>query len=510
MAELKQLLSYTVGDDESQNVSLKTVIGEQFDTEDALEKLKRTPVDSGIPFKALQIVPPGPTPGPDTGADKKDDPPGPVQISQDRSFHSFNYGSDVRGLLTNVITNVLNPDSPSYDSTVSLVALPRSAGSFWSTLARDITVLASDGGYALTNPRGLCGMNGRLYTANFDDKRIYNIGKNELNGLPDNSTYELKAPAFDIYAAAAAADDPIPENAKGQALFPLRDGGIQYLPALLITPQPGFTGYGDSVIARMSVDRDTGELSYKDKASAGPNAQGLALGTDNAGVKRLIGYGMGGPQNSGGTNGIKSSIWSLPAFGFPWPNVAKIHLTGDPAGGSGAIPVVYDIRVVDIAYRGRPDDKIVIFAGIYTNGYANFSYAVYLTTAAQLFALNGATISEAAASGAITYVFGESNAPGKNLWDICIALGNTPDEDVLWLRGGSELTARLVRDLGKPDARVIKYGKGMGPCRIGGTTINTVDVTSETQRQAETGLGKKRTLGGTPPEVRGRQANPGK
>jgi hypothetical protein len=249
---------------------------------------------------------------------------------------------------------------------------------------------------------------------------------------------------------------------------------------------------------RLAVD-ENGGLTYKDKTECGRNTQAVSMMKDGAGVTRLVMAAIGGMQNSGSTNGTLSYIGSVPAFGY-WPDIAQIHLTGDNMEGTDAVPVVYDIRVADIAYRGRPDDIVVIFTGIYTNNYDNFSYAVYTTTAAKLLALRTVTLSEAAASGAITYAFGETDAPGADQWDICIAMGATPDEDVLWFRGGSKIHARLVKDLGKPDARDIVYGSGLGPCNIGGISINNVDVTSETVRQAETGMPKKRSLRGTPPE----------
>jgi hypothetical protein len=498
MAELKQLLSYTVGDEEYQNYSLKTIIGEMFDTPDALEKLKRTPVDSGIPFPAEQTL--AQNAG---GEGKSDPPPASVPLSQDHSFCSYNYGSDVRGFKISVVTNTDNPGSMSYDTTVSLLALPRSAGSFWSTLARNITVLASDGGYALTNPRGLAGLSGRLYLANFDDKRIYTIGKNELNGLPDGSSYNLKTPAFDLKSEAGLLGDY-----KGQALFPVNEGGQKYLNALLIKPNFVQEDYDPSVLVRLAVN-DEGVLSYKDQTFVAPNAQGLALARDRAGVTRLLACAIGGWQIADATNGINSCVSSVPALGS-WPSDAYVHLTGD-TWAAGSTPVVFDIRSVDIAYRGRPDDIVVIFTGIYHGvEYTNFSYAVFVTTAGELLAMNGLSISEAAASGKLRYAFGVTNAPGADLWDICIAMGGTPDEDVLWLRGGEEIHAMLVKGLGKPDARDIVYGSGLGPCKIGGWRVNSIDVTSETQRQALAGLGKKRTLCGTPPEVRTEAGKNGK
>jgi hypothetical protein len=499
MADLRQLLSYTVGDPDYQNFGLKTIIGEQFDTEDALEKLKRNPVDSGIPFPAVQMLPPDPDSAP--VPDGKSDPDPLVKVSQDPEFHSFAYGADARGFLVNVVTQELG--QMSYDTTLSLVALPRNAGSFWSVLAKNIRVLDKQGGYGLTNPQGFVGMNGRLLTANRDDTRIFTIEKNEMNGLKDGTDYQLKNDSFDVGITAG-----LPSDARGQALFPAKEGAQSYLNALFNRPtDPRYDTYDSSIVVRLPVDPDTGALSYKDQYLTAPNAQGFSLMKNNAGVTRLAVHHIGGKQFSGETNGILSCIASLPAFGAPWNTDAyKIHLTGDPAGGSGSVPVVFDIRTVDIAYRGRPDDIVVIFTGIYTNGYANFSYAVFFTTAAKLLSLNAMTISEAAASGAITYAFGETDAPGKDLWDICIAMGKTSEEDVLWFRGGSEIHARLVKDLGKPDAREIVYYKGLGPCKIGGDSINVIDVTSETVRQSEEGMPKKRTLRGAPPN---RNTNPG-
>jgi hypothetical protein len=454
----RQLLSYTVLDNLYQNPSLKFILGEKGGTTGALNTLETNPADSGVPFPSEQVIS-GET------------------YSQDPVLFSFLYGSDVRALMANIVTD---PPNPSEEARYSLLYLPREAGGVWSVLARNI-LLTTDGSTPVaTNPHGIAQVGNDLYIIDYDTQLIYQLGTNELNGLADGTAITLANAPFDVGSAAG-----LPIYARGQAIIALTQGGTTNLYALYIDSEDQ-TLYEPSVLVKLSVGSG-GALTYVGKVEdLGRNAQEIIPVTDTNGITLLI-PSIGGAQHyDGTTNGMDSRIEAVPAFTGTF--AATILLTGDE---TVATPAAGDIHAIAASSRDNVG-PVFILAGYYTDDGEFFTWAIYQTIVARLLNLSGQTISAAVTSGALNLAESQNNDGNGYFWDLFYELGDSAKGDRLWKALGTPVTVTLAANYNDPSA--VTYARGMGVGHIGNANMNSADLTSEMIRQVRSGVSFKHGL----------------
>jgi hypothetical protein len=119
------------------------------------------------------------------------------------------------------------------------------------------------------------------------------------------------------------------------------------------------------------------------------------------------------------------------------------------------------------------------------------NYTIYKTTVSKLLAIQSTItlweayqegILEIAEEGAVT-----SSAPspsGINFFDLFIAMGDNPEDDELYAFIGSQLKICSALHYG---ARALVFGLGYEEGQLGGVNVNRADLTTKTERQAETG-----------------------
>jgi hypothetical protein len=492
MANKIRLVDYIAVDTDYQNPALKSIIGEGNNATHAIETLDPKPVESGVPFLAVQE---GPNENPNAGPDA----PETVNISQDQVVHSYVYGGSVRLFMGDTFTP--DPEIPSERTRYSLLVEPRSPDDFFAVLARDI-LLSLDGvnGVAV-NPHGFVQIGETLLFGGYDDGKIYRLGANELNGLAPGSTHILRKAPLDLRSLAGVV---LPINAHLQTMFYATDPGgnkfifVVFIVYDVVNEEPVYTS---SILIRLAVTVDPeGEVSvaFSGKVETQPNAQDLFLVKNQAGVDTLLIQAVGGKQQNGTTNGILSGISGVPAFA-DWTSLngyADIMLTGDPKPAAGVTPTVYDIQDGACYCRGSGSDEVIISTGMYHAFYEQYNKQVYKLTAAQLPGFRGTTISQARIFGLEDFKDPEEDMDG-GVRDMFIEPGDTAAADRLWERDGGKLTISSVAD---PDNHKI-YGPGMEPEDIGGKYINSVSCTYLAVEEVEKGMTVKRTLrGGALPE----------
>jgi hypothetical protein len=503
---VEQIVTYFVEDDDFQNTALLSIAGrESTDTPD-LDKLDPNPVDSGLPFPALQ---------------KRIDNPA-IPLSQDWLVHAFPYNGRVRVLMGNTKTYF---DAPDLDETrYGLAEVPRNPYSFFSALARKIllTVDGQDADGLATNPHGILLIKGVISIANFKDDVIYFLKPNELNGLPEGTDYIIGDGAFFDVALAIEEADPdhmLEEGAHGQAMYTATDSnGVTYVYMAYLVYDTDSEGnlpkYKQSVIVKLRVEDELDDngypvLTYVEQALTGLNIVSMMLSTDENGNPILVMVCLGGPQRDGETNGELSGVHSLLAFGT-WAEPgevgeAEVLLTTDPQPEPGQPILSHDFHAGTTAYRGATTDKLHFLAMIHRNNYTKVDYEIYEIEASELAAMGPAgsmTISQAVAAGKLQLIDSGTDDERGPLWDMATEMGTSPAGDRrLTLKGGAlEIAAVQGYNRNVPSSFVI-YERGYGPWKIGGMNVNCFTMTYQAIKDAMRGIQFKHVLQGILPEA---------
>jgi hypothetical protein len=455
------LFSYTVEDGEYLNSSLKYIAGQQ----DAVPGNVGTignPANSNAPIASAL--------------------PDPVVFS-------YAYQNSVRELLVKIDSKGGTPSSAVY----TLLAPPNPPAEGWQVLANNITL--ADGSPpsppapvspVANNPHGLAQVGDFLYLIDYEARKIYILGVNELNDLAAGSTHTLVNNPFDVGAAAL-----LPPDAKGQAIIALAYGGGTYIFALYIDSDPAGQSYGNSILVKLTVSND-GTLAYKDKIEGlGLNAQSIHPVTLSDGTTRLLIPAIGGMQQGGYTNLSESVINSVEPFATPL--AASVLLQGDNPTPS---PATYDFRELAASFRADDNGNVFILTATFDAKY-NQNWILYKAKAASLLKLANTSISAAVTSGVLSRVDSGQGDPGY-FWDILYENGDGPANDRLWLVKGAPIYVTLADSYG---TSAIAFGTGTADGQIGGQVINAVDLTAETVAQAKAGVSLKRGLRGTAPKI---------
>jgi hypothetical protein len=404
----------------------------------------------------------------------------------------FAFGQDPVVLMPKVLTPVFGePSTCKYD----LWGPDARGGNAWKRLSQDVVLTYQDA-HVATNPDSMAQAGNKLFLADYDSKKVYIIGANELNGLSPGS-HELYYAPFDL-SAAEPSGAGLPAAAKGQDIICMKgpDGAvyvfalfIDYTPAGELSP----TIWGNSILVMMKVNAG-GTLDYITKVSVGLNAQEIIpVVSDSTSVTLLIPC-YGGTQNAGVTNGRASRIDMVKAV-FAGNNMtAATLITGDAAGTAGS----QDIRSLAARLGGG---WLYILCGTMNNDAEHTqNWTIYKADLAKLLAIEPPeppatymTLSEAVSGGIMEVVDTGSYDPGF-YWDICIEAGIDITGDRLWFLKGSSI---LITGAEEYNNDVKNFSPGYGIGETGGVNVNCVAFIAETLRQAAIGMSAKRGLCGT-------------
>jgi hypothetical protein len=419
----------------------------------------------------------------------------------DTKIFSFAYRGEVRFLVCKV-------GSGSQAGKWSLLMAPTPPLGAWAILARDIQLKDKSGNFVLANPYGAAQAGRTLYIPEYDSKKVWSIGVNELNGLEDNADYTLSADPLDLGIPAPGA--ALPANAQGQAIIALSPATGSPSVFVLFTvstvtsnPPPQLT-QDPGILARLTVGSN-GVLSYDTKVTVGRNPQELVPVTDNSGVTRILIPAIGGMQKAGSSNGGDSNITSVPAFGS-WSSYAQIGapvlLKGDGGSTGGA---TYDIHDLGASYRANNGDGFVyILTLIYAAGYAGTNWRLYRITVADLLSLSNTTISDALDAGL------ESKDSGMGtsgyFWQLLYETGSDDTKDRLYFFRGAALLVCPAKAYPAtvatvpPNASYRYFNVGEKDGDIGGDVVDWADLSIETVNQIAAGHSLKRSVQASVPK----------
>jgi hypothetical protein len=459
------LMAYSVLDDWYQNGLLKKIEGEPAAAASEVASIQ-DPDDTFVPIRANEADP---------------------------KVFSYAYGQDPAVLVAKAVSAAgEQPSSCKY----TLAAPKAGIGTAWKVLARDI-VLKSGGEEVATNPYGVAQVGNWLFLIDFDSPKIYQLGVNELNGLPDKEEHELAYTPFDPNDEGAG----LPALAKGQAIIAAQDAaGTLFLFALYtvadLTIYP--TWFNMSYLVKIAIDPDYGILSYESVITdLAKNAQELIyISNFNNNTPGLLIPAIGGPQKDDGTTNeidSKLELVMLPAGSM----TKSTLLTGD-AVVSPATPTTWDIKAFAAAPDTAGSSPIFILTGTMDTD-DNQNWRLYGGTLAGLRNLNNTPLSQATA---LWESDSGEGAPGY-YWDIYYenGTGSGPAGDRLWFLRGSPIVVGAVAGFpNNPKTFASGYDQG----QIGGVNVDSATLVSETMKQAAKGLSLKRGLRGiaalTPPE----------
>jgi hypothetical protein len=477
----KYLADFTVLDAGYQNGVHQIIIGTDAGTTGNFTSIN-DPVTTGI----------------NTVPDPNPDPPPPADpLSKDPVVFSYTISGAPRVLMGKIITDLRTtpqvPDACLY----SVITPPATPSAPWTpATAEDVVLQYPSGTPQARNPHGVADAGNFLYIIDYKSQLITILGKTELDGLTQTAKVLNTAP-FDVGAAAGLDDD-----AKGQAIIALSNGGTTYLFALYIINDADGDNYEPSVLVKLSVNASTGALTFVSKVALGLNSVEIipvTVTTSTGDEIRLLIPEIGGYQSDENTNGALSTVLSVTPFASAALPPPATLLTGDP---STTPHTAYDIRAIAAPRPGSGTSTVYLLTASYAENYAGTNWTLYQTSISRLIGAGGITLSAAIAAGILTVVDSDTSTGGSKgyYWDILFENGTVDSSgtivnvDRLWFFRGSPILVTLISAYSTSNAA--NFAAGTGPGTIGGQNINSVDLITETLSQAAAGVSLKRSMGG--------------
>jgi hypothetical protein len=462
------LLGYTVLDAAYQNGRFMEVLGENPGTSGNLSNIDN-PKNTGISL----------------GGTTSD----PVIFS-----YAWN-PSAVRVLLGKITTTA--GTIPSMSCAYSLFESPdqTAAVGTWKALGTDMELLYG-GTKVATNPHGVAHIGDTLYIVDYDTKKVYLVGANELTGKPN--PYTLLTAPFDVGVAAG-----LPDGAKGQGIIALSNGGQSYLYVLYIVADDSATSHDPGILVKLAVAN--GSLSFVDRVEVGLNPQEIIPVTNGNGTVSLLIPAIGGMQGSS-TNGTESTIVSVPAFASSF--TATPLLTGDSAS--------YDIRVIGASAQANNNSLVFILTANFTSDWLGVNWKLYQTTVSKLLGAGGITLSAAVTNQTLSIADQGTTAfsdySGVYFLDLLYENAvQANGKERLWFFRGSPLVVTVADAYGSPTQTGNAYNfytVGSESGQLGGKNVNSADLFAETIRQAAAGVSLKRGVRATKVPAAARAAAP--
>jgi hypothetical protein len=408
--------------------------------------------------------------------------------TRDPKIFSFAYRGDVFFLLCSVVTPIVGQAST--EGRWSLIMAPTPPLGAWALMARDILLQDNNNNSVLDNPFGLAQIGNTLYIVEYDTQRIYILGANELNGLPDGATHELDKPSVDLSVLLDESD------AKGQAIIAMTPATGDPIIAILFTvshvqsTSPVVVVQDPGILVRLTLT--SAGLVNGTKVFVGRNPQEIVPVTGSNGTSLLI-PAIGGMQKAGASNGTNSNISCVPAYGaWTLDSTAPVLLTGDDSQDG------CDIKDVAASYRANNGAGVVYILALINNAdFVSTKWQLYKTTVDYLLSLTEATISEVLGNAFVSIDNG-TESPGW-FWELLYETADDPAKDRLWFFRGSAILAcpalaypAFPVNPTPPDASYRYFNTGEKDGDIGGANVDWADLTIETVRQIAAGHSLKR------------------
>jgi hypothetical protein len=430
----------------------------------------------------------------------------PVDM-EDPKLLPFAFGQDPVVLLPKVKTpNVGSPSTCTYD----LWAPDAGGGKAWKRLSQDVVLKDEDGSSVATNPYGMAQAGNMLFIVDYDSRKVYLMGANELNRI-SSGEHQLFYDPIDLSASPTANPKGagLPATARGQDIIAMKgpDGAI-YVYALFInyTPAVGQTpaAWNTSTLVMMKLVVGAGKqkLEYVTHESGiGLNAQEIIpVAGDDGSLTFLIPCYGGEQKSDGTTNGVESKIDRVVVhFGNPDsdPETSSMThttlITGDPVDTTNDPPdppKTYDIRSLAARLGGG---WLYTLCGTMNADYTQ-NWTIYKADIAKLLDITTPTsLTDAVTAKIIEDIDWGAGDPGY-YWDICIEAGIDITGDRLWFLKGSDIKVTGAEEY---DDDVKNFNPGYGIGELGGLNVNCAAFIAETLRQAALGLSLKRGLYGS-------------
>jgi hypothetical protein len=357
-----------------------------------------------------------------------------------------------------------------------------------------------------TNPYGMAQAGNLLFIVDYDSRKVYLMGANELNRISSGNHILFYDP-IDLTAAPNANPKGagLPNTAKGQDIISMKgpDGTI-YVFALFIDNTSLAATWSTSTLVMMKlvIGADKQALEYVASAPGiGKNAQEIIpVASDDTSLTFLIPCYGGEQKDDGTTNEVESRIDKVKvSFGNGSMSVTTL-ITGDPLPSTTdpiTSPTAYDIRALAARLGGG---WLYILCGTMNADYTQ-NWTIYKADIAKLLAIQPPpdpdtpymTLSGAVAAKIIEDIDWGAGDPGY-YWDICIESGIDITGDRLWFLKGSDIRVTGAEEY-NDDVKNFNPGYGIG--ELGGLNVNCAAFIAETLRQAALGLSLKRGLYGS-------------
>jgi hypothetical protein len=412
--------------------------------------------------------------------------------TRDPKIFSFAYRGDVFFLLCRVVTTTVG--DPSDEGRWSLIMAPTPPLGAWALMARDILLKDSNGNSVLANPYGLVQIGNTLHIVEYDTQKIYSLGANQLNGLPDNDEFTLDQDCVDL------SDDLNEPDAKAQAIIAMTPATGNPIVAVLFTvsvvtnPATQAVIQKSGILARLNVSA-AGVLSYDTQVFVGMNPQELVPVAKSNGDAYLLIPAIGGMQKDGSSNGTYSNISCVPAFGaWTYPlNTAPVLLKGDASG-------TYDFHDLGASYRADSDGFVYILTLIYAEDYAGTNWQLYRIKVGDLLGLNDQSIGQAISAEKLSLIDSGAGATGY-FWQLLYETGSSAVKDRLYFFRGSALLVCPAKaypaspvNPNPADGSYRYFNTGEADGDIGGYNVDWADLSVETVNQIAAGHSLKRSV----------------
>jgi hypothetical protein len=400
---------------------------------------------------------------------------------------------------------------------LTLYSTPKKSTREWIMMSRDIVLVEADGVTEIKfNPSAVAQVGDWLYLIDYDSRRIFILGTNELNGLPDGSKITPKILPFDL-TVPADLDEYARGTAIGAAHQRNEDGTVtNCLFALYNRPEDDAAEeYNPSVLVRLTIN-ENGTLAYDTQTTMGLNTPELNIFKLSNRRKYIVITAIGGKQQGGFTNGSDSCIMSVPAFGT-WPEVGRVLITGVDSGAGGVN--FYDIHGIAGSPRFDNFGRVIIGTAYFNNEFfTGLVWRLYQTTIALL--LNAQSpdpdkfldLKTAVELGVLTELdSGETLSPidgrepyGVYFFNVLYEAGgdgSSHKQDRYWIFLGSQLVVTDVYAYGsptKPGNPYKLFPLGYGSEDIGGLNVQSAELIIELVHQVTAGNAGKRSVTALP------------
>jgi hypothetical protein len=310
-----------------------------------------------------------------------------------------------------------------------------------------------------------------IYLVDFDSAWVYGINVADFED-DSGTTYPLN---LNLCKDLTATVDPPNDayTAHGVSIIALQDSNNSHsLFALYMSvdnPWADTPFYAQSPLVKLSVDSN-GALTEVDDVPVGLNATGLVPVVDSASNTFILVPAIGGKQNYGYNNDYFSNLSVVPTSLASAP----VALVGAAGFEDDDNEWTYDIRMAATSADGA---YIYILTGTYGLDY-NMFWRLYKFTLAELQSYNQRSLADAAIKA---HAIDSGTRDLGYYWSVLFET-SAGTAGRLWFVKGSPIQITVGTDYASANKKLIRIGDD----ELGGTNVNSVDLTGEMVALAKT------------------------